>query len=208
MPEFISGLSPCSIDLFVCFCVSIILSWLLRLCSIVWSQGSLIPPALFFFLKIALAIQDLLYFHTNCKNFWPSSVKNAIGNLGLYWIYRLLWVVGSFSRYWFFKSKNMHISPSVCAIFDFFHQYLIVFWASLVAQMVKNPPAVQETGVWSWVGKIPWRRAWQPTPVFLPGESPWTEESGGLQSMWLQRIRHDWATKHTHSFLSTGLLSH
>ena len=22
-----------------------------------------------------------------------------------------------------------------------------------------------------WVGKIPWRRAWQPTPVFLPGES-------------------------------------
>ena len=24
-----------------------------------------------------------------------------------------------------------------------------------------------------WVGKIPWRRAWQPTPVFLPGEPPW-----------------------------------
>ena len=32
-----------------------------------------------------------------------------------------------------------------------------------------------------WVGKIPWRRAWQPTAVFLPGE-PWTEEPGGLQS--------------------------
>ena len=29
-----------------------------------------------------------------------------------------------------------------------------------------------------WVGKIPWR-AWQPTPVFLSGESPWTEELGG-----------------------------
>ena len=43
-------------------------------------------------------------------------------------------------------------------------------WASLVAQLVKNLPAMQET----WVGKIPWRRAWQPTPVFLPGESPWT----------------------------------
>ena len=28
-------------------------------------------------------------------------------------------------------------------------------------------------------GKIPWRRAWQPTPVFLPGESPWTKEPGG-----------------------------
>jgi len=29
-----------------------------------------------------------------------------------------------------------------------------------------------------WVRKIPWIRAWQPTPVFLPGESPWTEEPG------------------------------
>ena len=42
-----------------------------------------------------------------------------------------------------------------------------------------------------WVGKIPWRRAQQPTPVFLPGESPWTEEPGGLQSIGSQRIRHD-----------------
>ena len=32
-----------------------------------------------------------------------------------------------------------------------------------------------------WVGRIPWRRAWQPTSVFLPGEFPWTEEPGRLQ---------------------------
>ena len=38
------------------------------------------------------------------------------------------------------------------------------------------------------VGKIPWRRAWQPIPVFLPGKIPWTEEPGGLQSMGLQRV--------------------
>ena len=36
----------------------------------------------------------------------------------------------------------------------------------LVAQMVKNPLAMQET----WVEKILWRRKWQPTPVFLPGK--------------------------------------
>ena len=41
------------------------------------------------------------------------------------------------------------------------------------------------------VGKIPWRRAWQPTPVFLPGESPWTEEPGGLQSVESQESGHD-----------------
>ena len=50
-----------------------------------------------------------------------------------------------------------------------------------------------------WVGKIPWRSAWQPTPVFLPGESPWTEEPSGLQSIgvaksWTQLNQH-----HTHT---------
>ena len=63
--------------------------------------------------------------------------------------------------------------------------------ASLVAQMVKNLPAIRETWVRSLGRKIPWRKAWQPTPVFLPGESPWTEEPGGLQSMGLQRVGHD-----------------
>ena len=41
-----------------------------------------------------------------------------------------------------------------------------------------------------WVRKMVWRRAWQPTPVFLPGESPWTEEPGGLQFMGSQRVGH------------------
>ena len=50
-----------------------------------------------------------------------------------------------------------------------------------------------------WVGKIPWRRAWQPTSIFLPGESSWTEEPGGLHSLGLQRVGHDWSNlAHTH----------
>jgi len=53
------------------------------------------------------------------------------------------------------------------------------------------------------VGKIPWRRAWHYTPVFLPGESPWTEEPGGLQSMGSQRVGHNQgcmhACAHTHT---------
>ena len=59
-------------------------------------------------------------------------------------------------------------------------------WASLMAQLVKNLPAMQETQVPSLGREDPWRRAWQPTPVFLPGESPWREEPGRLQ-----RVRHD-----------------
>ena len=42
-----------------------------------------------------------------------------------------------------------------------------------------------------WVGKIPWRRAWQPTSVFLPRESPWTEELRGPQSITSQRAGHE-----------------
>ena len=58
---------------------------------------------------------------------------------------------------------------------------------SQVAQMVENLPAMRRPGFDPWVGKIPWRRAWQPTPVFLPGEScgqkslagcrPWAHKS-------------------------------
>ena len=59
------------------------------------------------------------------------------------------------------------------------HIYLWLIYASLVAQTVKNLPAMWVTWVDPWVGKTPWRRAWQPTPGFLPGESPWTEEPGG-----------------------------
>ena len=43
-------------------------------------------------------------------------------------------------------------------------------WASLVAQLVKNPSAMQETWVQNLVGKIPWRRERLPTPVFWPRE--------------------------------------
>jgi len=38
-------------------------------------------------------------------------------------------------------------------------------------QAVKNLPAVLGTFFNPWARKIPWRREWQPTPVFLPGES-------------------------------------
>ena len=56
--------------------------------------------------------------------------------------------------------------------------------------MIKNSPAKQETQFDPWVGKIPWRRKWQPTPVSLPGEfhgqrslvgsSPWSFKESGM----------------------------
>ena len=57
-------------------------------------------------------------------------------------------------------------------------------WTSQVALVVKNLSAKRDRrqkrhDFNPWVGKMPWRRAWQLTPVFLPGESSWTEEPGG-----------------------------
>ena len=63
--------------------------------------------------------------------------------------------------------------------------------------MVKNLPAMQETQVRSLGREDPLEREWQLTPVFLPGESPWTEEPGGLQSMGSQRVSHDCTTNTT-----------
>ena len=48
----------------------------------------------------------------------------------------------------------------------------------------------QRYGFSSWVRKIPWRRAWQPTPVFLPGESM-GRGAWRLQSIGLQRVTDD-----------------
>ena len=56
-----------------------------------------------------------------------------------------------------------------------------------------------------WVGKIPWRRKEPPPSLFLPEESPWTEEPGGLQSMGLQKVGYNWATKHSTVMKKTSL---
>ena len=47
-------------------------------------------------------------------------------------------------------------------------------------------------GINPWVGKISWRRTWQPTPVLLPGESHEQKSLVGYKSKRSQRIRHDW----------------
>ena len=56
-----------------------------------------------------------------------------------------------------------------------------------------------------WVGKIPWGRAWQPTPVSFPGESQ-GQEPGRLQSIGSQRVGHDWSNvAHTPTWDKTNL---
>ena len=68
--------------------------------------------------------------------------------------------------------------------------------------MVKDPPANAgdiRDAVDPWVGEIPWRRAQQPAAIFLPGESPWTEEPGGLPSMGVAQSRTRLRRLHVHA---------
>ena len=63
--------------------------------------------------------------------------------------------------------------------------------AFLVAQLVKNPPAVWETWVQSLGWKDPLEKEIATHSNTLAWKIPWTEEPGRLQSMGLQRVRHD-----------------
>ena len=78
-------------------------------------------------------------------------------------------------------------------VFHLYHVYGFTFHiygcigASLVAQMIKNPPAGRRLGFDPCIGKIPWRRVWLPTLVFLLGElhrqrSLWTAVHGFAKS--------------------------
>ena len=64
-------------------------------------------------------------------------------------------------------------------------------WASLVAQTLKNPPAMQET----WVRSLGWEdlleQGMATHSSILAWRIPWTEETGRVQSMELQRVRHE-----------------
>ncbi|MES6783917.1 hypothetical protein U6N15_12960 [Cutibacterium acnes] len=64
-------------------------------------------------------------------------------------------------------------------------------WASLVAQMVKNPPAMQETWVQSLGQEDPLEKGMATHFSILAWRTPWTEEAGGPQSTESQRVGND-----------------
>ena len=64
--------------------------------------------------------------------------------------------------------------------------------------MIKNLPAVRETWFKTWVGKIPWRREWLPTPVFLPGKSHAQRSLVGYSAWGHEKVRQDLVTKQHH----------
>ena len=57
-----------------------------------------------------------------------------------------------------------------------------------------------------WVGKVPWRRKWQPTPIFFPGKSSEQRSLADYGPWGPKRVEHDLATKHTLTMRNSKLL--
>ena len=82
------------------------------------------------------------------------------------------------------------------------HKYLVSGTssrrASQGALVVKNQPAnagdIMRCGFDPWVGKIPWKRKWEPTPVFLPGESHGQRNLAGYSPWGLKELDTTGAT--------------
>ena len=67
----------------------------------------------------------------------------------------------------------------------------LILWASIVAQMVKNLPAIQETGIRSLGQEDPLEKGMATHSSILAWRIPRIEEPGGLQSMGSQRVGHN-----------------
>jgi len=76
----------------------------------------------------------------------------------------------------YYEEMDKLLPHEACTLCIFYIYFSIYCNASLVAQLVKNLPAMWETWVRFLGWEVPLEKAWEPTPVLLPGKSPWTEE--------------------------------
>ena len=87
----------------------------------------MIPSALFFLLRIVLAIWALFWFHMKFKVVFSNSLKNVSGSLmGIALNLKLLWVVWPFLQYLFFLSMKMECFSFVRILFYFLEQWFTV----------------------------------------------------------------------------------
>ena len=109
----------------------------------------------------------------NFEHYFTSVCGECNCNDGIYFMFALPHIVLRIEHV-LFKSHNCSINNGnpLCR-------------TTLVAQLIKNPPAMERPQFNSWVGEINWRREQVPIPVFLPGEF---QGQMRLQSMGSQRI--------------------
>ena len=101
----------------------------------------------------------------------------------------------------YFTEDNVFNLPPSCSMC---YMLQLSCWMGFPSgSVVKNPPAMQETWVWSLGQEDPLEKEMATLSSILAWKIPWTEEPGGLQTIGLQRVRHDWAYRHY-----DGIISH
>ena len=90
--------------------------------------------------------------------------------------------------------QNLLLRHDICVWWWLLHASSKGTWVSLVAQTIKNPPAMQETWVWApdWEDLL--EKGMAIHSSILAWRIPWTEEPGKLQSIGSLRVEHDWET--------------
>ena len=116
-----------------------------------------------------------------------SSVSHQQNSAGHIWILRKILSL-------LLPKREINSLGSDYSLYNMMRGVTVLLRASLVAQTVKNLPAVQETWVWSLSGEDPLEKEMATHSSILAWIIPWTEEPGRLQSMGSQRVGHDWVT--------------
>ena len=94
---------------------------------------------------------------------------------------------------WVFCEWECDIWLSIERVYlvNYYMSILYMFWASLVAHMVKHLTAMQQTQVQSLDWEDPLEKGMEIHSSIPAWKIPWTEAPGGLQSMGLQKVSHD-----------------
>ena len=94
--------------------------------------------------------------------------------------------------------KKKYLPIDICIVKLYYILHVHTIWTSLVVQMIKNLPAIQETPIRSLGQDDPLEKGMVTHSSILAWRIPWTEEPGRLQSMGSPRVRLHWATN-THT---------
>ena len=127
-----------------------------------------------------------------------SALFHAVVNhchFSIFWEIRLPLFTDHPSKSILFLKCVLFLSLLELPIFNYYYYIPLLFRASLIAQSVKNLPAMQETQVQSLGREDPLEKGMATHSSILAWRIPWTEEPGRLPSMGSQRVGHNLATK-------------
>ena len=146
--------------------------------------------------KTGIYLQELFTIQVGCQNRFASWRHS-------WWLATLCFVTHTWYQTlvsaWFFDLLLLTLCGSD-ALLRYWWWFVAAVYSLRLPREVKNPPATvghRRSRFHPWVGKIPWRRTWQPTPGCLPGKSHGQRSLECFSPRGCKRVGHDCASMHT-----------